>query len=95
MTHSKNISATEAASEGSFVVGFDPALYERWHPKASRVGNEQPTIPLFVRRVPDTPTKEEASLFLDRLTLAHIELARILAEQEAEHHPTNSDAKQF
>ncbi len=74
-------------------VGFDPAHYERWEPRASeprasileasRVRNESGSIPLFVRRSPSEISKAEAALFLGRLTQVYLELARISEEKDA------------
>lgn len=103
MKHSKNtISAKlttqeqkiqEPGSQELEIVGFDPALYERWEPRtseprasileASRIRNKSGSIPLFVRRSPNEISKAEAALFLGRLTQVYLEFARISEEKDA------------
>lgn len=95
MTYSKNAIGAETAFREPSVVGFDAALYERWKPEASRVDKYQEHIPLFVRRSPIELPKAEASLFLDRLVQAHLELVRILAENDAECHDADIAEERF
>ena len=83
----------EPGSQELEIVGFDPALYERWEPRtseprasileASRVRNKSGSIPLFVRRSPSEISKAEAVLFLGRLTQVYLEIARISEEKDA------------
>lgn len=91
MTYPKYATGAKSAFREFSVVGFDPALYERWKPEASTVENHQESIPLFVRCSAIELPKAEASLFLDRLVQAHLELVRILAEKDVECHDADID----
>jgi len=95
MTYLENATGAKSAFREPSVVGFDPALYERWKPEASRVENQQESIPLFVRRSPTELPKAEASLFLDRLVRAHLELVRILTEKDAECHDADTNEERL
>jgi len=74
------------------LIGFDPRLYEPWVPRASGVGRSSETIPIFVRRSEDAIKKADASLFLDRLALAYLELAEVLAESNDEETPSRGQS---
>ena len=63
-------------------IGFEPSLYEPWVPLTSGVECSRGSVPLFVRRSDEAPERAKALVFLDRLTLAYLELATVLAKAD-------------